>query len=70
MGSLLKNGVISLGSSVTANTTTPIISFISNSTMIFKNVLVCAIYQEKEMLIDLAKMAKIHKFGLANSLLD
>ena len=23
-----------------------------------------------EMLIDLAKMAKIHKFGLANSLLD
>ena len=38
--------------------------------MIFLNVLVCAIYQEKEMLIDLAKMAKIHKFGLANSLLD
>ncbi len=39
-------------------------------TMILKHILIWAIYQEKEMLIDLAKMAKIHKFGLANSLLD
>ena len=29
--------------------------------MIFKTILIWAIYQEKEMLINLAKMAKIHK---------
>ena len=39
--------------------------------MILKLFLLWAIFQEKEMLlIDLAKMAKIHKFGSANSLLD
>ena len=39
--------------------------------MILKHIILWAIFQEREMLlIDLAKMAKIHKFGLANSLLD
>ena len=39
--------------------------------MILKHLILWAIFQEREMLlIDLAKMAKIHKFGLANSLLD
>ncbi len=38
--------------------------------MILKYFLIWAIFWEKEMLIDLAKMAKIHKFGLANSFVD
>ena len=38
--------------------------------MILKRFLIWAIFQEKDMLIDLAKMAKSHTFGLANSLLD
>ena len=38
--------------------------------LILKHFLIWASYQEKEMLIDKAKMAKIHKFGLANSLVD
>ena len=39
--------------------------------MILKHLILGVIFQEREMLlIDLAKMAKIHKFGLANSLLD
>ena len=63
MASLLKNGVILFGSSFTANTR---LKF----TMILKHFQISAIYKEKEMLIDLAKMAKIHEFGLANSLLD
>ena len=34
--------------------------------MILKHFLIWAIFQEKEMLV----LAKLHKFGLANSLLD
>ncbi len=38
--------------------------------MILKRFLIWAIFQEKEMLIGLAKMAKVYTFGLANYLLD
>ena len=38
--------------------------------MIWKHFLISAIYQEKEMLIDLAKLGKIPKLCSANYLLD